>query len=82
MLTALNASPVCSADPACSSSRAELQALVAAQSNGTLNSLADLARNLQSTRDMQTIDFTLGRLQQSLNQAIAAVRSTNGLQSR
>lgn len=82
MLTALNASPVCSTDPACSSSRAELQGLVAAQSNGTLNSLADLARNLQSTRDMQTIDFTLGRLQQSLNQAVAAVRSTNGLQSR
>lgn len=82
MLTALNASPVCSTDPACSSSRAELQGLVAAQSNGTLNSLADLARNLQSTRDVQTIDFTLGRLQQSLNQAVAAVRSTNGLQSR
>ena len=82
MLRALNASPVCSTDPACSSSRAELQGLVAAQSNGTLNSLADLARNLQSTRDMQTIDFTLGRLQQSLNQAVAAVRSTNGLQSR
>ena len=82
MLTALNASPVCSADPSCTSSRTELQALVAAQSNGTLNSLADLARNLQSTREMQTIDFTLGRLQQSLNQATAAVRSTNGLQSR
>jgi putative drug exporter of the RND superfamily len=82
MLNALNTSPVCSADPSCASSRAELQALVNAQSNGTLNSLADLARNLQSTRDMQTIDFTLSRLQTSLNQAVAAVRSTNGLQSR
>ena len=82
MLNALNTSPVCSADPSCASSRAELQALVNAQSNGTLSSLADLARNLQSTRDMQTIDYTLGRLQTSLNQAVAAVRSTNGLQSR
>ena len=50
MLNALNTSPVCSADPSCASSRAELQALVNAQSNGTLNSLADLARNLQSTQ--------------------------------
>ena len=82
MLNALSTSPVCSADPSCASSRAELQALVNAQSNGTLSSLADLARNLQSTRDMQTIDYTLGRLQTSLNQAVAAVRSTNGLQSR
>ena len=82
ILNALNSNPVCSADPSCAGSRAELQALVAAGSNGTLSSLQDLARNLQSTREMQTLDFTLGRLQSSLNQAVAAVRSTNGLQSR
>jgi putative drug exporter of the RND superfamily len=82
MLNALNTSPVCSADPACASSRAELQTLTNAQSNGTLNSIADLARNLQSTKEMQTLDYTLGRLQTSLNQAVAAVRATNGLQSK
>ena len=82
MLNALNTSPVCSVDPACASSRAELQNLVNANSNGTLNSLADLARNLQSTGDLQTLDYTLGRLQSSLNQAVAAVRSTNGLQAK
>ena len=82
MLNALNTSPVCAADPACVNSRGELQTLANAQNNGTLNSLNDLARNLQATGGLQTLDQTLGRLQSSLNQAVAAVRSTNGLQAK
>jgi RND superfamily putative drug exporter len=82
IVMALNASPICNADPACASSRAELQALIAAQANGTLDSIADLARNLRATQETQSIGSTLSRLQQSLNQAVAAVRSTSGLQAR
>ena len=83
MLTALNASPDLLSRPRLR----ELAGPVAGPgrrtvNNGTLSSLADLARNLQSTQEMQTVDLTLSRLQESLNQAVAAVRSTNGLQSR
>ena len=82
MVAALNVSPVCSAEPACASTRAELQALVAAQNNGTLNSIADLARNLRETQEMQSIGSTVSRLQQSLHTAVTALRSTSGLQAK
>ena len=82
MVAALNASPVCSADPACAGSRAELQALVAAQNNGTLNSVADLANNLRATQETQSIGSTVSRLQQSLSTAVNALRSTSGLQAK
>ena len=82
MVAALSASPVCSADPSCARSRSELQALVAAQTNGTLNSIADLARNLRDTQETQSIGSTVSRLQQSLNTAVSALRSTSGLQAK
>ena len=82
MVAGLNASPLCSATPACAGSRAELQALVAAQSNGTLNSIADLANNLRATQETQSIGATVSRLQQLLSTAVNALRSTSGLQAK
>ena len=82
MVAALNASPVCSADPGCANSRRELQALVNASANGTLNSIGDLARNLRDTQETQSIGSTVSRLQQSLSTAVNALRSTSGLQAK
>ncbi len=47
VLMALTASPMCSANPKCSSWRDELEALVTARDDGTFDKIADLARNLQ-----------------------------------
>jgi putative drug exporter of the RND superfamily len=83
MLTALNASPICDADPNCRASRAELQELVNAGGNGTFNKIGDLARNLQSTQEMQTLGATLTGLRRALNTAVGALEAAgSGIQSR
>jgi RND superfamily putative drug exporter len=83
MLTALNASPICDADPNCRTSRAELQELVAARGNGTLNKIDDLARNLQSTQEFQTISATVNSLRTALNTAVGALQAAgSGIQAK
>ena len=72
VLTALNASPVCSVDASCRSTRRYLQVWVAAPGNGTFTKINDLARYLRSTQDAQTVDSTLTGLRQSLKGATDA----------
>jgi len=48
MMGALNFNPVCSIDPACQNSRAILQRFITAHDDGSLQSLSDLAHQLQS----------------------------------
>jgi putative drug exporter of the RND superfamily len=86
-LTALNASPICSVDASCRTTRRYLQIWVAAPGNGTFAKISDLARYLRSTRDAQTVDSTLTGLRQSLKGATDAALSLGldepgGLQSR
>ncbi len=82
MVKALDASPVCNADPACRRSRGELRALVQAQNDGVLDSIAGLARNLQQTREFQTISTTVRALDLQLKQAVNALRAVNGLETK
>lgn len=82
LLAALHDSPICNADPACVNSRADLQDLVNARNNGTLNSIAGLANNLQSTRDFQTLGTTVRNLRNALHTAQNALQSVNGLQAK
>jgi RND superfamily putative drug exporter len=79
LLNALNTSPVCNEDPACASSRGQLQALVNAQNSGSLNSISALAQNLQQTQEVQTVGHTIDQLEQFLNQAVSTLRSVDGL---
>ena len=81
MVRALNASPDCNADPGCVSSRAGLASLVAANNDGTLNSMKILARNMQATGGAQTVGQTLNKMQQSLNQAVTVLTTIKGLQA-
>jgi RND superfamily putative drug exporter len=74
MMAALNFSPVCAMDPACQNSRATLQRLIAAHDDGTLQSLADLARQLQSTQGAQSVDATIAVLSAKLQDATDAAR--------
>jgi putative drug exporter of the RND superfamily len=85
VLTALNASPICNADPSCLNSRKQLERLVAARNDGTLQKVADLSRQLQSTQDGQSLDSTVKGLRSTLATATTALQSLSlggGLQGR
>ncbi len=81
MLTALNDSPECNADPGCVNSRSGLAAMVAANNDGTLNSIKIMARNLQAAQQAQTVGQTLDKVQQTLSQASGAMKTIKNLQS-
>ncbi len=74
MMAALNFSPVCSLDPACQNSRAVLQRLIAAHDDGTLQSLSDLAQQLQSADGTQPVNSTVTELRQKLEDATEAAQ--------
>lgn len=48
ILNALNANPVCDADPACVAARARLQKVADSRADGTLDKVADLGHQLQT----------------------------------
>jgi RND superfamily putative drug exporter len=75
VVTALDASPTCDADASCSRSRVQLQRLVTARDDGTLDKIAGLARQLQSTQDAQTLDSTAKGLRGALDTAANAMQS-------
>lgn len=81
MLIALNDSPECNVDPGCANSRAGLAAMVAANNDGTLNSIKIMAHNLQSAQKAQTVGQTLDKVQQTLTQASSAMRTIKNLQT-
>ncbi|HKI39622.1 MAG TPA: RND family transporter [Mycobacterium sp.] len=81
MLRSLNDSPECDVDPGCVRSRAGLAAIVAANNNGTLNSLKIMSRNLQAAQQAQTIGQTLDKVQQTLTQASDAMKTIKNLQA-
>lgn len=75
VLTALDQSPVCDADPSCRSSREQLRLVVAARGNGTFDKIADLARQLQQTQQAQTLSETVDNLRAGLDTAMKALGS-------
>ena len=74
MMAALNFSPECAMDPACQNSRATLQRLVAAHDDGSLQSLSDLAQQLQSTQGTQPVNATVAALREKLQSASDAAQ--------
>ncbi len=81
MVAALNVSPECNADPQCVSSRQGLAAMVAANNNGTLNSIKIMAKNLGAAQQAQTVGQTLDKIQQTLTQAAVAMTTIKNLQA-
>jgi putative drug exporter of the RND superfamily len=75
VMPALDASPLCNTDPACVRSREQLRRLVAANDDGSLNQMSDLARQLQSTTDTQSLQSTADGLRRALDTANGARRS-------
>lgn len=75
VLAALDGSPICNADPACTDARGALQQFLKARNDGTLDKIADLARQLQATQPFQTLDATVKNLSGTLDGATKALRS-------
>lgn len=75
VLTALNSSPVCDADPACGNARVQLQELQTARNDGALDRIAELGRQLQSTQGTQSLDTTVRGLRGALDAALEGMRS-------
>jgi len=75
VLTALNASPICDADSECSITRGHFARLVNARSDGTFDEINDLARQLQSINDGQTLKATVNHLRGALARAGKALHS-------
>jgi RND superfamily putative drug exporter len=75
VMPSLDASPMCNTDPSCVRSREQLRRLVGANDNGTLNQMSDLARQLQSTTDTQSLQSTADGLRRALDTANGATRS-------
>ena len=75
VVTALNASPACDADPACTSARIQLQRLVTARTDGTFDKITNLARQLQLTQGTNTLASTVKSLSGALDTTTKALRS-------
>jgi RND superfamily putative drug exporter len=75
VLAALNGNPVCDSDPSCSDSRMQMQMLVTARDNGTLDQVFGVAGELQATQPSQSIDSTVKGLRQALDTAGKALHT-------
>jgi RND superfamily putative drug exporter len=62
VLTALQGNPVCDLDSSCSATRGEFERLVGARDQGDLDQINDLARQLQTFPDRQTLNASIDRL--------------------
>lgn len=85
VLAALEGNVVCNADPSCSSTRAQFERLVNARGDGSIDQINDLARQMQTFQDRQTLDATVNRLRATfaqLNRALhaAGLDQPGGLQ--
>jgi putative drug exporter of the RND superfamily len=78
VMPALDASPMCNVDAACVRSREQLRHLVAANDDGTLNQMSDVARQLQSTTDTQSLQSTADGLRRALTTAGAVTSGAPG----
>lgn len=67
VLIALQGNPVCDLDTSCSATRAQFERVVAARNDGSLDEINDLARQLETFQDRQTLNATVDRLRSTLN---------------
>jgi RND superfamily putative drug exporter len=75
VLPALQANPVCDADPSCSATRSQFEQLVAPQNRGKLDEINDLAHQFQGFGDKQTLTATVNKLNGALNNVAKAVNA-------
>lgn len=86
VLAALQNNPVCDADLSCSDTRVQFQRLVGARGDGSLDQINELAGQLQTFQDRQTLNASVDRLRAVLTGFTRAMHSLGldqpgGLQS-
>jgi RND superfamily putative drug exporter len=75
VLTALEGNPVCNADPSCNDTRLQFERVVNARSDGSLDQINDLARQLQAFPDRQTLKASAERLRVVLTSFTTALHA-------
>ena len=75
VLIALQGNPVCDIDASCSATRAQFERVVAARNDGSLDEINDLARQLETFQDRQTLNATVDRLRNALNSLTKAMHA-------
>lgn len=74
VVAALDASPICNANPVCVNARDQFYKLQTARNDGTLDRLVGLARQLQSTGPLEKLSTTVDRLGTSLETAVVSLQ--------
>jgi putative drug exporter of the RND superfamily len=74
VLLALNGNAVCDANPSCSATRAQFQRLDDAGNDGSLDRINELAGELQSFENRQTLNATMNKLNGALTTVAEAAR--------
>lgn len=75
VLTALQGSVVCDLDPSCSQTRIHLSRLAAARNDGTLAEIEDLAGQLESLQDRQSLNAALQQVGTAFTRLTKAMQS-------
>ncbi|RUP05756.1 MAG: MMPL family transporter [Mycobacterium sp.] len=75
VLVALQGNPVCDLNTSCSATRAQFERLVAARDDGSLDQINDLARQMETFQDRQTLNATVDRLRNALTSFNKAVHA-------
>jgi RND superfamily putative drug exporter len=75
VLTALQGNPVCDADESCSATRGEFQRLVGSRDQEDIDAINDLARQLQSFPDKQTLNASIDRLRGAFTNVVKVMHS-------
>lgn len=78
VLMALHGNVVCDLNPSCSETRGNFQRLVDARSNGSIDKINDLARQLESLQDKQSLNAALTELSAAFTD-LTTVMKTLGL---
>jgi putative drug exporter of the RND superfamily len=73
VVAALDASPICDANPVCGSARSQFHKLITARDDGTLSKISDLFRQLQSAQSFQTLSATVSGLSRTLQGAVGSL---------
>lgn len=75
VLTALHGNVVCDVDPSCSETRGHFQSLVDARNAGTVDKINDLAGQLQSLQQTQSLSATLTQLRDAFANLTSVMRT-------
>jgi RND superfamily putative drug exporter len=78
ILSALDATPVCSLNPSCVTARNELQRVAEAHESGALNSVAELSKKLESTQGTESLGATTDKLKELVTKLSSATQMLGG----